>query len=251
MRFDSKCNCAPPTVWLRFSFALGCRYLFLVGSDILLSMVVQQLVEILVFSQEKMSAPPFALPSWLLLLLSRFSRVLFCATPWTAALQAPLSLGFSRQEHWSGLPFPSPMHESEKWKWGRSALSNSLRPHGLQPTRLLRPWDFPGKSTGVGCHCLLCPSWLQGGKYINRIMEIKNNGTVCWNLTGLDTAILNSFHESVGLGDSNSSFFFTLVQSLHFVWLRSHGLQHTRLPCPSLSPRICSDLCPLNRWLWS
>ena len=29
------------------------------------------------------------------------------------------------------------------------------RPHGLQPTRLLRPWDFPGKSTGVGCHCLL------------------------------------------------------------------------------------------------
>ena len=32
----------------------------------------------------------------------------------TAAHQAPLSLGFSRQEHWSGLPFPSPMHESEK-----------------------------------------------------------------------------------------------------------------------------------------
>ena len=30
-----------------------------------------------------------------------------------------------------------------------------IRPHGLQPTRLLRPWDFPGKSTGVGCHCLL------------------------------------------------------------------------------------------------
>ena len=36
------------------------------------------------------------------------------ATPWTAAYQAPLSLEFSRQEHWSGLPFPSPMHESEK-----------------------------------------------------------------------------------------------------------------------------------------
>ena len=35
-------------------------------------------------------------------------------------------------------------------------MSNSLRPHGLQPTRLLRPWDLPGKSTGVGCHCLLC-----------------------------------------------------------------------------------------------
>ena len=38
----------------------------------------------------------------LLLLLSRFSRVRLCATPWTAAHQAPLSVGFSRQEHWSG-----------------------------------------------------------------------------------------------------------------------------------------------------
>ena len=65
------------------------------------------------------------------------------------------SLGFSRQEHWSGLPFPSPMHESEKWKWSRSVVSDSSQPHGLQPTRLLHPWDFPGKSTGVGCHRLL------------------------------------------------------------------------------------------------
>ena len=72
-----------------------------------------------------------------------------------AAHQAPPSLGFSRQEHWSGLPFPSPMHESEKWKWSRSVASDSSQPHGLQATRLLRPWDFPGKSTGVGCHCLL------------------------------------------------------------------------------------------------
>ena len=50
----------------------------------------------------------------LLLLLSRFSRVQLCVTPQTAAHQAPPSLGFSRQERWSGLPFPSPMHESEK-----------------------------------------------------------------------------------------------------------------------------------------
>ena len=47
------------------------------------------------------------------LLLSHFSRVRLCATPETAAHQAPPSLGFSRQKHWSGLPFPSPMHESE------------------------------------------------------------------------------------------------------------------------------------------
>ena len=47
------------------------------------------------------------------------------------------------------------MHESEKWKWICSVVSNSSWFHGLQPTRLLHPWDFPGKSTGVGCHCLL------------------------------------------------------------------------------------------------
>ena len=50
----------------------------------------------------------------MLLLLSRFSRVQLCATLYMAAHQAPPSLEFSRQEHWSGLPFPSLMHESEK-----------------------------------------------------------------------------------------------------------------------------------------
>ena len=71
------------------------------------------------------------------------------------AHQAPPSLGFSRQEHWSGLPFPSPVHESETWKWSHSVISDCSRPYGLQPTRLLRPWDFLGKSTAVGCHRLL------------------------------------------------------------------------------------------------
>ena len=49
------------------------------------------------------------LPRMLLLLLSCFSRVRLRATPEMAAHQAPPSLGFSRQEHWSGLPFPSPI----------------------------------------------------------------------------------------------------------------------------------------------
>ena len=47
----------------------------------------------------------------MLLLLSRFSRVQLCATPEKDAHQPPPSLGFSRQEHWSGLPF------SNEWKW--------------------------------------------------------------------------------------------------------------------------------------
>ena len=42
-----------------------------------------------------------------------------------------------------------------KWKWSHSVVSDSLWPHVLYLTRLLRPWDFPGKSTVVGCHFLL------------------------------------------------------------------------------------------------
>ena len=45
------------------------------------------------------------------------------------------------------------------WKWSRSVMSDSQRPHGLQPTRLLHPWDFPGKSTGVGCHRETAKYW--------------------------------------------------------------------------------------------
>ena len=59
----------------------------------------------------KGSSPHFLSVWWGL--LSHFSRVRLCATPETAGHQAPPSLGFSRQEHWSGWPFPSPMHKSE------------------------------------------------------------------------------------------------------------------------------------------
>ena len=48
----------------------------------------------------------------------------------------------------------SPMEGSTKSKWGHLVVSDSLRPRGLWPTRLLYPWNFPDKSIGVGCHLL-------------------------------------------------------------------------------------------------
>ena len=81
------------------------------------------------------------------MLLSCFSRVWLCVIPETTAHQALLSPGFSRQEHWSGLPFPSPVHESEKWKWSRSVVSDYRDPidcslpgssvHGIFQARIL------------------------------------------------------------------------------------------------------------------
>ena len=88
----------------------------------------------------------------LLLLLRRFSCVRLCATPQMAAHQAPLSLGFSRQEYWSGLPFPSPMHACVL---SRFVVSDSVQPYGQQPTRLLCPQHSLGKNTRVGYHFLL------------------------------------------------------------------------------------------------
>ena len=66
------------------------------------------------FSQIFPPSPSLSESCILLLPPSHFSRVRLCATPWTAAYQAFPSMGFSRQEHWSGLPFPSPKHASGK-----------------------------------------------------------------------------------------------------------------------------------------
>ena len=67
------------------------------------------------------------------MLLSHFSHVRFCVTPKTAAHQAPRSLGFSRQEHWSGLPCPSPgvLPDPGIKPWSPALQADSL------PTELL------------------------------------------------------------------------------------------------------------------
>ena len=73
----------------------------------------------------------------------------------------------ARTLEWVAISFT--MHESEKWKWSHLVVSDSSRPHGLQPTRLLCPWDFPGKNTGVGCHCLVHQNLLQIHKEIQSV----------------------------------------------------------------------------------
>ena len=79
-----------------------------------------------VMREMQIKTTSYHLLSLILLLLSHFSRVRLCATPQTAAYEAPPSLGFSRQEHWSGLPFPSPMHESEKVAQSCPTLSDPM-----------------------------------------------------------------------------------------------------------------------------
>ena len=76
----------------------------------------------------------------MLLLLSRFRRVRLCATPWTAAYQAPLPMGFSRQEYWSGVPLPSP--KSMLASYNLSSLEHPLIDTGdvtSAPTMVIHP----------------------------------------------------------------------------------------------------------------
>ena len=89
----------------------------------------------------------------MLLLLSHFSHVRLCATPIDGSPPGPAVPGIlqARTLEWVAISFSN----AWKWKWSHSVLSDPKRPHGLQPSRLLHPWDFPGKSTGVECHCLL------------------------------------------------------------------------------------------------
>ena len=77
----------------------------------------------------------------------------------------PPSLGFSRQEHWSGLPFSSPMHESEKWKWSRSVASTLSNPmdcslsgfaiHGIFQAKELE-WGATAFSTHIYIYIHIC-----------------------------------------------------------------------------------------------
>ena len=91
----------------------------------------------------------------LLLLLSRFSHVQLGATPCTAAHQATPSMGFSRQEHWSGLPFLLQCMKVESESEVTQSCPTLSDPMDCSLPGSSNPWDFPGNSTGVGCHYLL------------------------------------------------------------------------------------------------
>ena len=113
-----------------------------------------------------------------------------------------------------------------------SVASNSLRPHGLQPSRLLCPWNFAGKNTGADCHFLL-----QG------VLPAQgSDASLSVSCTGRQVLCTSAAWEAPAVCISS-------VQSLsHVLLLRPHGLQHTRLSCPSPTPGVYSNSCPSSWW---
>ena len=135
----------------------------------------------------------------LLLLLSHFSRVRFCATPEMAAHQASLSLGFSRQEHWNGLPFPSPVHESEKSKvrslsrvwllvtpWTAAYQAPPSMGFSRQEYWSGVPWPFPryaySKIIDIGSSILGFPDCASGKESSCQCRRHNRHGFDLWNI---------------------------------------------------------------------
>ena len=98
-------------------------------------------------------------------MLRRFSRVGLCATLWTAAHQAPLSMEYSRQEYWSGLPLPSPprRHKWQKkettglpWWLSGAEFTCQCRRHGFDPWswKIQRVWEKLSLHTTLISLCL-------------------------------------------------------------------------------------------------
>ena len=179
-------------------------------------------------------------------------------------------------------------------KWSHSVVSDSLWPYGPWPTRLLCPWYFPGKNTGVGCHFLLQEIFQSQGLNLGlpncrqTLYRLSHQGSPCFQKDMLFQKVPPRLHQHCGVcyhGLTVWSWWWsartlrvrnrevpaapfrshppldyyaiTRQSSLNFfvVQLLSCGLLFATLwtasrpvSCPSLSPRVCSNSCPLCRW---
>ena len=120
-------------------------------------------------------------------------------------------------------------------------MSDSVRPHRWQPTRRPHPWDSPGKNTGVGCHFLF------------QCMKVKSESKVaqsCPTLATPWTAAHWLLRPRDFPGKSTGVGCHCLLHSCSVMSnsLQPHELQHARPPCPSPTPGIYSNSCPLSWW---
>ena len=145
-------------------------------------------------------------------------------------------------------------------------MSNSSRPHGLQPTRLLHPWDFPGKSTGVGCHCLLRYIYIYIGlakkffwlvtPIVNKVLEHKN---VFYFLPKAKQTFgasqhIYSFSDSFPIQvitKCSASFPVVYIRSTMFIYLNSiyHCLKWPAGASHGLSGKEPACQCRFNPWV--
>jgi len=128
-----------------------------------------------------------------------------------------------------------------------SLVSDSLWPHGLEPIRLLCPWNSPGKNTGVGCHFLLQGS--SQPKDRTRVSCIAGGCFSVWvTREEMNSVIIKIEQEPIIVCVCVCVVLVVVLLLSDSLW--PHELQHARHPCPSLSPEVCSSSCPLSPWCY-
>ena len=153
-------------------------------------------------------------------------------SPWTAARQAPLSMGFSRQEHWSGV------RALLQGFTGMGGIAMPVCPLPLPWWDSLKLWFCVFKFPTFDSNMI---AFYRTLLHITLLLEF------------LCPGILPS-HSDTGFPWIYAFFLFNMlfvfaVQSLSCVQLlQPHGLQHARLPCTSPSPGVCSNSHPLSWW---
>ena len=148
--------------------------------------------------------------------LKSLSHIRLLATPWTAAYQAPPSMGFSRQEYWSGVPLPSPWLYLRLYKYSitvKTILSTGMFSTCHNPMNWWFSWSFSWRLHLILLVFLKC----------RLILEVLDP-----YFPNLEIMLFSCQVESDSL------------------W--PHELCHARLLCPSPSPGISPDSCPLIRW---
>ena len=133
-----------------------------------------------------------------------------------------------------------------------SVVSNSLRPHGLQPSRLLCPWDFPGKSTGVGCHSLL--------RIGSLFCSNPDSVTCCWTSHQISLNICFSSKNYRKTARPIVSVYFFIVINIYsccsaaqlcrILWGPMDCSTLGFLPCLSQSSGVSSNSYPLSLWCY-
>ena len=114
-----------------------------------------------------------------------------------------------------------------------------MQPHRWQPTRLPLPWDSPGKHTGMGCHFLLQCMKVKSESEVTQLCLTLSDPMDC---SPPGSSIPGIFQARVLESDAIA---FSISHSVMSKYLQPLGMEHAQLPCPSLSPGVCSDSCLL------
>jgi len=165
--------------------------------------------------------------------------------------RAPLSMGFSRQEYWSGLVAMPPSRESSQprdWTKVCYIAARFFTPRAtLVPVvknlpvnagnikdevSVLESGRYPAEENGNPLQYSCLENLMDRGAWWATVHRISKNQTL---LMQLSKQICRTMSVQFGHSVMSNS-------------LRPHGLQHTRLPCPSPTPGVCSNSCPSSQW---